>query len=895
VIRSLAPTARAPSNRRYVAAAALTLFGLLAGHTVLEVARDSVFLTRLSAAELPFTYLMIAFVAAIAAELDRRLPERYGKHLPRLTLIGGALLAIAFQFFLGTDARWAPHAFYVCTGTIATLAVAQFWRLLPDLFTVSEAKRLYGAIAAIGSLGAISGAGLAALALRFLEPRGLLWIGAAIFLITALVPHSFLSTDELPPRRSLPPPPPRDEKKIATDDYLQRLFALLALAAITATLVDYVFKASVAGAVDNANLPQLISQFYLGLNVAALIVQLAISPRIFRVLGVSRGLVVLPALLFAGAIGTAALGGIWAAMLMRGADGGLRNSLHRSATELLYFPLSHRVRTRFKALVDALGQRGGQAIGSIAILTATALGIHPRGLAMAVGVLCVFSIMLALSLRRGYVGLFREHLRAGAIGHPSVPSLDLHSLESLIGSLNSESDEEVLASLTLLAEYDRVRLIPSLLLYHPSPRVVLRALELLSGSGRADVVPIVRRLLEHADSEVRDAAIRALADVLSPEELRDELGRRTPRPASIALLAMLVTHNLDADGSARREIRQMLADDESSARIALVRAARLSGGHALSEILHELLPHAQHERELRRELAITFEALRDASAVPTLIEWLGPRQARAEARSALVAIGEPAFAALRTALADESLPVPIRGHVPRTIAHFRHERAAHVLFERLGAENDSWVRYKILRALRPLREALPNLRLPQERVLRYAREALRRAAHLLGQRLAISDHHANDPSLRTPGGELLELVLAEKEEEALDRTLRLAALIDGSTALEGISHALRSSDANLRADGRELLVNVAHPSIATALAALFDEAFDEERLSRAASALGVPSESKASHEALVRALMDDPSDAIRSIAIHHAGEMGMLSDQRVHELLDGFLEVGAAE
>src|SRR5690606_27215828 len=100
--------------------------------------------------------------------------------------------AVGFYFLFGSRAAWVPHALYVWEGVVATLAVAQLWRLLSEIFTVAEAKRLYTRIAATGSAGAMAGAAAAELALRWLEPRDLLWLGAAVYVLTAVIPHRLL-------------------------------------------------------------------------------------------------------------------------------------------------------------------------------------------------------------------------------------------------------------------------------------------------------------------------------------------------------------------------------------------------------------------------------------------------------------------------------------------------------------------------------------------------------------------------------------------------------------------------------------------------------------------------------------------------------------------------------
>jgi ATP:ADP antiporter, AAA family len=565
----------------------------------------------------------------------------------------------------------------------------------------------------------------------------------------------------------------------------------------------------------------------------------------------------------------------------------LRNSLHRSATELLYFPLSHDVRKRYKALVDAIGQRGGQTLGSLSLLGAAWIGVGPRELAIAIAVLALCSILLSFSMREGYVGLFREHLRSGVEMRPAVPELDLHSAEHLITSLNSDRDDEVLASLKLLGEYGRIQLVPTLLLYHPSARIVVRTLELFAESDRKDFAPIARRLLDHDDPLVQDAAMRALAGALTPAEVLEELAKHRTNTTSTALLVTIVRQNLDTDGSAQKEIEEIVANGNSAQRIALVRAVRTQRAAALADRMHELVASAEQDMDLRRELAGAFEALRDPRAIPTLIRWLGPRHARAESRSALVSIGEPALSALSHALNDASISRSLRAHIPRTIAHFRSSLAGRILLAGLERERGGWVHYKILRALRSLHAAMPELRLAEEPLRRAIRECLVRAVEALGHRIALSDAHSRDPALRTRGGELLELVLIEKEEEGIDRAVRLLALQEVGPELGSIARALRSSEARIRAEGRELVFALAHPaSIAAALSELLDEAPARERHERASAALSLKHVNGIRYGNIVRDLMSDPSEAVRCIAIHHAAELGLIPREQARRTED---------
>ena len=114
----------------------------------------------------------------------------------------------------------------------------------------------------------------------------------------------------------------------------------------------------------------------------------------------------------------------------------------------------------------------------------------------------------------------------GLSGKAELPELDLGALETLFAGLNSSRDIEVIASLELLAEQHRERLIPALILYHPSREVVMRALEIFTEMGRTDFVSIADRLNSHPDRDVAAAALRARTAVLPDKQMLLERARR---------------------------------------------------------------------------------------------------------------------------------------------------------------------------------------------------------------------------------------------------------------------------------------------------------------------------------------------------------------------------------
>ena len=146
-------------------AAFLTLFGILASHTVLETARDALFLARLPASQLPWVYLAMAAVAVAMAQVParglRELLGRYG--LAASLALDGRGHARASGRCRACARDWGLRALYVWSGLVGTLAALQFWLALGEIVTITQAKRLYRFVGTGSLLGAVAGALLARL------------------------------------------------------------------------------------------------------------------------------------------------------------------------------------------------------------------------------------------------------------------------------------------------------------------------------------------------------------------------------------------------------------------------------------------------------------------------------------------------------------------------------------------------------------------------------------------------------------------------------------------------------------------------------------------------------------------------------------------------------------
>jgi ATP:ADP antiporter, AAA family len=862
-----------PGERRGAIAAFLTLFGILAGHTLLETARDALFLARLPPSELPWVYLAMAVVAIAISQGPWRAP-RWASGRRSLSLLLLTCAVVTFGFWLAGVSRhpWALRALYLWTGILGTLSALQFWMILGELYTVTEAKRIYKLVGIGSLLGAVAGGAAAQVITRNLAPPALVFASAVMLAVTALGPALWLRRPEGASSAAYDTLSHLVQtiRLSAGHPYVKSLAGLVLVSTVTLTLADYVFKSAVVREVPADQLGAFFATFYMALNALALLAQVFALGWLLRAVGLHRTLWILPAFIFVGAAGVALGGGLVLALLLKGADGTLRHSLHRTGTELLFVPLPDGLRARAKPLIDVVGQRGGQALASLLILAEISQGRGNTLIAAAAAALGILWVAWTAEMRGRYLDLFRAALREGSMrGRVDLQALDLGSLETLFAALNSRDDHEVVGAMELLVEEGRGHLIPALILYHPSKEVVLRAFDLFTRSGRTDFVPVADRLLSHPDDDLRAAALRART-VAAPDE--DVLRAAFADPSLLVKATALV--GLVAGGwvtdEAQKTLDDLLGSPTPEARRVLARALRQQPVPAFEPLLLQLADSA--DEAVQVEVAHAMGALRSERFLPALLSMLGSHEARAAARAAFLTYEADGLRFLDEALGDGDLPHEVRRHVPRTISRFPPEDAAPILQRHLVREEDGMVRYKILRGLGRVAADHPEVDLDPKVLREAAERTLEAAFRLVHWRGVLLRGVAEDPRRGTPGQELLATLLRDKQVHATERLFRLLGLLHRREDFEKIYRGFRSAEPKVRAGSRELLENLLEPPLRDAVLALMDGGPPVPAAAQAyyrAAPLG--------YEGLLGLLLDQPGETLRCLAAYHVGELGLLS------------------
>ena len=855
--------------------AALTLFCVMAGHVMLETGVDALFLANIPVEQLPIVTILMAFLALGLSRFD-------GGFSHRGVLIAlqwfACLGTLAFWTLVQTGLEWIYYPLYVWSGIATSLVVVRFWLLLGDLFTIGEGKKAFAMIAMGGSLGALIGSSLAVALAPRMGGTGLLLGSSVAFGISTIAP--MLGLPRTKPSEVESETSAKSQglgeslTTLVGNPYALRVAMLIVMGSITLTLGDYLFKSVLSEEIAADALATWLSRIYLGLNLLSIaVLALGVTP-IVRRLGVDRSLAVLPSLIGAAAIGVLAGGALVATICLKLADGMFRYSLYKTATELLYLPMTSRLRSSVKSTIDLAGQSGAKALGSVMILGLVAL---PESRWLIAGVVAMSAIAwagLALILRKSYLDVFRQTLGHGVIETMiDHPELDLESAGSLIRALSDPDESRALAALNLLGDRGQLDLVPSLLLYHPSTMVVSDALDRFSLEKRDDIRHLLPHLIEHEDSSVRAAAVRATwAMDESISELEAYSGNHCLVVRASAAAGLLHAGHIN-EANYLDVVSEALAYELPDPKIAIARAAQLRSHPINRETLVRMIGDEEVDVALEAIRAICISE--DPWFVSHLIRHLDRRSTRESIRRALILHGDYALSQLASDLVEEETPGSVRTHIPRTIARFESEAAAHHLLRSLGQAKNGLVHYKILKGLKSLLRSLPAKNGPERLDLSQLEDGFHRTL-AMGVRYLMLKRNLEAKQIArtdfsTTSGQLLVDLLGDKIELTTGRLFLMLGMLYPREDFRSIRNGLRSAATKDRASAVELIETLLSRDAAISILDLTSGRFDAND----------PPPTQANREApelvyheLLAEVIETDSRTLTALALYHSAEVG---------------------
>jgi AAA family ATP:ADP antiporter len=183
-----------PRETRAFIAAFLLFFFMWAGYFAVRPVRETIgtLLGRQQVADLwLYTGLLAILIIPVYGFVVGRfrrstfLPWTYGVVAAALALTGLLLDTSNFSPVLG-------KAFYVFISVVNLFLLSMFWSFLLELFDPSQTKRLFGAIAAGGSAGALAGPLIADITVNSIGENGVLFVSAGMFAVAIVCQRALL-------------------------------------------------------------------------------------------------------------------------------------------------------------------------------------------------------------------------------------------------------------------------------------------------------------------------------------------------------------------------------------------------------------------------------------------------------------------------------------------------------------------------------------------------------------------------------------------------------------------------------------------------------------------------------------------------------------------------------
>ena len=132
------------------------------------------------------TFLLSLVAAPVFAGFASRI--RLATFLPWVYWFIAITMVIFFALFRSVaNDRWVAAAFYIWLSTFNLITISVFWSLMADIFSAVQARRLFGFIAAGGTLGTITAPAFITLFVKAIGTNNLLLISAAGFAVCALL------------------------------------------------------------------------------------------------------------------------------------------------------------------------------------------------------------------------------------------------------------------------------------------------------------------------------------------------------------------------------------------------------------------------------------------------------------------------------------------------------------------------------------------------------------------------------------------------------------------------------------------------------------------------------------------------------------------------------------
>jgi AAA family ATP:ADP antiporter len=296
---------------------------------------------------------------------------------------------------------YIARGFFIWASVFNLFIVSVFWSFMADIFNNDQAKRLFGVIAAGGTAGALTGPVITAILVNPIGPANMLLISAAFLAIAVWCIHRIIAWKnsvyvELSPDDRAHEANRGSGKNQAiggsifagirlvfSSSYLAGICLLILLYTTLATFLYFHQAQVVRDSFDNsASRTALFAAMDFAVNFLTIVIQLLLTSRIVRKLGLHWTLALIPLLLGVGFLMLGMMPTLSVLIAVQVVRRSGNYTVMRPAREMLYVVLGKEEKYKAKNFIDTVVYRGGDAVSAWVFAGLKAMGMSLSGIAM---------------------------------------------------------------------------------------------------------------------------------------------------------------------------------------------------------------------------------------------------------------------------------------------------------------------------------------------------------------------------------------------------------------------------------------------------------------------------------------------------------------------------------
>jgi ATP:ADP antiporter, AAA family len=832
----------------------LNIFLIIFTLLIIKPVVNAQFISVIGIDQLPIVFVLVAICAMVVSTLySKALNTKSLQKVTTITLVVSIVLLVAFGLLLHFNfvEDLVLYALYIGVAIFGVLATSQFWIMANLAFDAREAKRLFSFIGAGPIVGGVAGGYVASLIASYIEGTNLLFLGAALLCFCIPLNNTIW-------KNHIKTLTVFQKKKRFTDfgdhpiwlirksKHLTYLALVIGLSVLVSKLVEFQFS-SVASAnfSDPDELTSFFGFWFSTFNVVSLIVQLFLTKRIVGIFGVGSSLFALPSGVFLGSLFLLFSPVLWAGIFTKLWEVSIKQSVNKSATELLSLPIPLAIKSQTKSFIDVFVDLAATGVAGLFLMFLV------NGLDLSVQSVSILTILilgiwawLAIKVRQEYINSFKSKLsQADKESIKPLPDFNNVSvLEGLKRALQSGSESQILYVLKKVGEIPDKRLFDDVVKFldHPSEKVRIMALKCIYYLQKTVAVDTLEHLLNDPEMEVRYKAFSQLLRQTKEQRITTinrYLLHSDPKISGAALVGLAEEARNNPEMKRMLKIEQRiydkldylnLVDSEEEKYLYRVMVLRAIG-QANIQSLHSEIERSLYDEDKRivKEAILAAGLTMNADFVSKIIPFLEFKETRVVAQDALLYYGEGIINELLLIAKTDTTRIDLVAHLPSVLERIDSAAAVKALFSFLDTP-DVMLRLEALRSINTMQRDFPHLKIKKEDIVSRVIDESNLYKNMLGvlykERQMLTE--APSEAIQSARANLIDII-ERRLDGTLERIFRLIGLRyppeDVITAYNGI----KSINEHIRLNSVEFLDNLLEPSLKKTLVPIAENAIFE--------------------------------------------------------------------